>query len=157
MQAENWRVLSRIRLERSIEFYSDAVKLFESESYRSSASRLYFSVFHAMKAALALKAIDRRKHSGIISEFRKLFVKTGEIGAESSRIISSIQTMRHDSDYDDYYDIDEEELETMLPKAKNFIDEVQQYVGSRLSSDYEIDDESEDDDLDYDDGMNMSM
>lgn len=157
MQAENWRALSRIRLERSIEFYSDAVKLFDSGSFRSSASRLYFSVFHAMKAALALKAIDRRKHSGIISEFRKLFVKTGEISAESSKIISSIQTMRHDSDYDDYYDIDGEELEAMIPKAKIFIDEVQQYVESRLSSDYEIDDESEDDDFGYDNGMNMSM
>ena len=69
MQAEDWKQVSKVRIERAIEFYDDSVVLYNQGRYRSAASRLYFSVFHAMRAVLALDRIDRKHHSGIISEF----------------------------------------------------------------------------------------
>lgn len=68
MQANERKTLSKIRLERAIEFYDDAIALYKEGRYRSAASRLYFSTFHAMRAVLALDGIDRKHHSGIISE-----------------------------------------------------------------------------------------
>lgn len=133
MQAEDWKSISKIRLERAVEFYGDAIALYKEGRYRSATSRLYFSVFHAMRAVLALNGIDRKHHSGIISEFRRLYVKTGVFDRNVSSIIATMSLMRHDSDYDDYIPIDKEDLDDMIPKVDKFITEVQAYLEPKIS------------------------
>ena len=128
MQAEDWKQVSKVRIERAIEFYDDSVVLYNQGRYRSAASRLYFSVFHAMRAVLALDRIDRKHHSGIISEFRRLYVKTGIFDRNVSSIIATMSLMRHDSDYDDYIPIEKEDLDDMLPEAKKLLDSVKEYL-----------------------------
>lgn len=128
MQADDRKAISKIRLERAVEFFGDAIALYKEGRYRSAASRLYFSVFHAMRAVLALDGIDRKHHSGIISEFRRLYVKTGVFDREVSSIIATMSLMRHDSDYDDYIPIDKEDLDDMIPKVDKLITEVQNYL-----------------------------
>ncbi len=128
MQAEDWKSISKVRLERAVEFFGDSVALYNEGRYRSAASRLYFSAFHAMRAVLALDGIDRKHHSGIISEFRKLYVKTGVFDRTVSSIIATISLMRHDSDYDDYIPIDKEDLDDMIPKVKKMINDIQNYL-----------------------------
>ena len=39
--------------------------------------RSYYAIFHAMRAVLALDGIDMKRHSGVMSEFRRLYIKTG--------------------------------------------------------------------------------
>lgn len=148
MQAEDWRSISKIRLERAVEFYDDAIALYKEGRYRSAASRLYFSVFHAMRAVLALDGIDRKHHSGIISEFRRLYVKTGIFDREVSSIIATMSLMRHDSDYDDYIPIEKEDLDDMFPKVERLLDLVQDYLKPLLY---------ENSDSEQDNGMNMGM
>ena len=148
MQAEDWRSISKIRLERAVEFYDDATALYKEGRYRSTASRLYFSVFHAMRAELALDGIDRKHHSGIISEFRRLYVKTGIFDREVSSIIATMSLMRHDSDYDDYIPIEKEDLDDMIPKVERLLDSVQDYLQPLLY---------ENSDSEQDNGMNMGM
>ena len=63
-----------------------------------------------MRAVLALDGIDRKHHSGVISEFRRLYVKTGIFDRDVSSIIATMSLMRHDSDYDDYIPIEKEEF-----------------------------------------------
>lgn len=128
MQAEDRKAISKIRLERAVEFYGDAIALYKEGRYRSAASRLYFSVFQTMRAVLALDGIDRKHHSGIISEFRRLYVKSGVFDREVSSIIATMSLMRHDSDYDDYIPIDKEDLDDMIPKVDKLITEVQNYL-----------------------------
>lgn len=128
MQADDRKAISKIRLERAVEFFGDAIALYKEGRYRSAASRLYFSVFHAMRAVLALDGIDRKHHSGIISEFRRLYVKSGVFDREVSSIIATMSLMRHDSDYDDYIPIDKEDLDDMIPKVDKLITEVQNYL-----------------------------
>ena len=128
MQAEDRKAISKIRLERAVEFYGDAIALYKEGRYRSAASRLYFSVFQTMRAVLALDGIDRKHHSGIISEFRRLYVKSGVFDREVSSIIATMSLMRHDSDYDDYIPIDKEDLDEMIPKVDKLITEVQNYL-----------------------------
>ena len=132
MQVDDWKSISKIRIERAVEFYGDAVALYKEGRYRSGASRLYFSVFHAMRAVLALDGIDRKHHSGVISEFRRLYVKTGIFDRDVSSIIATMSLMRHDSDYDDYIPIEKEDLDDMIPKVNKLITEVQKYLEPKL-------------------------
>ena len=58
------------------------------ESYRSAANRAYYAIFYAMRAVLALDGVDMKHHSGIISEFRKRYIKTSVFDASLSGLIS---------------------------------------------------------------------
>ena len=77
MQAHERKALSQARLEHAVECLSAARNLLETGNYKSAANRSYYAVFHAMRAVLAFDEIDMKHHSGIISEFRRRYIKTG--------------------------------------------------------------------------------
>ena len=53
-----------------------ARNLLETGNYKSAANRSYYAVFHAMRAVLAFDEIDMKRHSGVISEFCRRYIKT---------------------------------------------------------------------------------
>lgn len=69
--------ISKARFDHAKECLLDAKMLLTGERYRSAANRAYYAIFHAMRAVLALDGVDMKHHSGIISEFRKRYIKTG--------------------------------------------------------------------------------
>ena len=79
MQVHERKALSRARLEHAVECLSAARSLLETENYKSAANRSYYAVFHAMRAVLAFDEIDMKHHSGIISEFRRRYIKIGSV------------------------------------------------------------------------------
>mgnify|MGYP004557815771 FL=1 len=90
--------VSKARFDHAKEFLQDAKLLLASESYRSGAKRAYYTIFHAMRAVLALDGVDMKHHSGIISEFRKRYIKTGAFDTSLSGIISELSSVREGSD-----------------------------------------------------------
>ena len=101
---ENTRLaLAKYRLEKALECYNDAVSAYESGSYNAAANRIYYSIFHAMRAVLVLSGFDSRKHSGIISVFRQQYIKNGVFDVKYSETIELGFKLRGKSDYDDFY------------------------------------------------------
>ncbi len=85
-----------------------------------------------MRAVLALDGFDSKKHSGIISEFRKNYIKTGIFSTEMSDIISSLFNVRSSSDYDDFYIISKEKVTKQYENAKLFVDTIDKYLNNKL-------------------------
>ncbi len=71
MLYEDKIALSQVRLDTAKSCLRDAEILIDTESFKSSANRSYYTIFHAMRAVLVFDGFDSKKHSGIISEFRK--------------------------------------------------------------------------------------
>lgn len=42
---------------------------------KTANNRAYYSIFHAMRAILALDEVDFKKHSGVIAYFRENYIK----------------------------------------------------------------------------------
>ena len=59
------------RLEKSKEDLESAEILFKKNKYTQSLNRSYYTIFHAIRALLALDKFDSRKHSGVVSYFIK--------------------------------------------------------------------------------------
>ena len=78
---EENRALSKVRLEHAEDCLIEAESPLSIARYRGASNRAYYTVFHAIRAVLALDGIDRKSHSGAISEFRRLYIKTGIFGA----------------------------------------------------------------------------
>ena len=74
--------------------------ILKDEDFASAVNRAYYAVFYAANAALSTQNIERRKHTGAISEFRLRFIKTGLIEREYSAFYGDTMDARQDSDYD---------------------------------------------------------
>lgn len=130
MQDNDKKALSAVRFEHAEECLEAAKNLLQSQNYKSSANRSYYAVFHAMRAVLALNMIDMKHHSGIISEFRKLYIKTGIFDIKLSQIISVLFDIRNDSDYDDFFIVSKEEVVEQIKNAEYFLSEIRKYLNN---------------------------
>lgn len=128
MQYEDKVSLSKVRLDTAKNCLRDSQILINSESFKASANRSYYAVFHAMRAVLVFDEFDSKKHSGIISEFRKRYIKTGILSTEISKIIDVQFSVRSHSDYDDFYVISKNESINQLHEAEKMVSEVEKYL-----------------------------
>lgn len=94
MLEEQKRELAKYRLETAHTCVCDAQALFKTESYRSSANRSYYAIFHAMRAMLAMELLDFKKHSAVMGKFRELYIKTGVMSTHFSVIIGDAFDVR---------------------------------------------------------------
>ncbi len=84
-----------------------------------------------MRAVHALSGFDSGKHSGIISEFQRMYIKTGIFDKECSIIIKTASEIRNDSDYEDFYITFREEASEQLASARVFVDKVEEYLSAQ--------------------------
>ena len=125
--------LSKRRLEIAHERLTTAKAMLELGDYKASANRLYYAIFSAMRAVLALDGFDSQKHSGIIARFRQSYIKTGIFDTEMSKIIDDLEVIREDSDYDDFYIILKEDVEIQAKRAEYFVSEVESYLQNQYN------------------------
>ena len=84
-----------------------------------------------MRAVLAFDGVDMKHHSGIISEFRKRYIKTNIFETRLSEIISVLFDVRTDSDYDDFFVISRKETLEQVQNAAYFLDAIETYIVSK--------------------------
>lgn len=131
MLHEEKKALSAVRYEHALECLESAKLLLNSENYKSAANRSYYAVFHAMRAVLAFDGIDMKHHSGIISEFRRLYIKTDIFDKKLSSIISVLFNIRQDSDYDDFFVISKAEVVEQIDNAAFFVAETKKFLDTK--------------------------
>ena len=66
----------------------EGIILYENELYNDAASRAYYAMHHAAKAALLLKDIDITSHKALISKFGESFIRDPPVSLLSPAIIS---------------------------------------------------------------------
>ena len=120
--------LSKVRLALAKERIGFAHEILEIGDHKTVANRSYYAVFSAMRAVLALDGFDAKKHSGIIAEFRRRYLKTNILPKELSYTIDSLVEVRQGSDYDDFYLISKEETIEQLYLAEEFVNVVDEYL-----------------------------
>ncbi len=119
------------RLERAAEDLETAKANYKEGHYRAANNRAYYSIFHSIRAALALENFDSPKHGGVIGEFRKRFIKEGLIPIEVSKMIGSAFTIRNASDYDDMFIASKDETAEQLSNAEYVYDVIKKYIESQ--------------------------
>mgnify|MGYP003299937644 CR=1 FL=1 len=131
MLSEEIICLSKTRLDIAKERIAFADDILKLGDYKTVANRSYYAVFSAMRAVLALDGFDSKKHSGIIAEFRRNYLKTELLPKELSNIIDALVEIRQGSDYDDFYVVSKDEVSEQLENAKMFISEVEKFLKTK--------------------------
>lgn len=131
--------LSAYRLDKSRDDLETARINLENNKFSQSINRSYYSIFHAIRALLALDKFDSKKHTGVISFFNKNYIKTGEIEPEFSRMVSDAFDMRKDSDYNDFFIAAREDAQTQLQNAEKLLKRIKKYIDSVIDKEREED------------------
>lgn len=118
----------RLYLHEAKEMLSVAKVNLNQDFYSTAINRTYYAVFYCANALLSSKGIFRKKHSSVLSEFRKEFIKTGEINVKFSDFYGQLMDDRHAADYDLLHKITKEEAEENYNYAKSFIEEVEKWL-----------------------------
>ena len=128
MTIEERRDLSKARFDRARDCLHTAKVNREISDYRAAANRSYYAIFHSMRAVLALEEVDMSKHSGVMAEFRKRYLKTELLDRNLSAIITQAFEVRNASDYDDFYIVAKEDVDLQIDHAIQFMRAVVDYL-----------------------------
>lgn len=85
---------AKYRIDRTKEDLETAHLLFEAGKYRIANNRAYYASFHALRAILVFNDFDSSKHSSVIAEFRRRYIKEGIFPTETSKMIGQAFTIR---------------------------------------------------------------
>ena len=133
MLDESRAALAKHRVMNSNEDYLSAIDLIKGGHYKVANNRAYYSIFHAIRAVLALDGIDFKKHSAVIYYFNHNYIKTEKFEKRFYKVISDASLIRNESDYSDFYVASKEEAEELLDRAKEFRNVVEIFINRVIS------------------------
>jgi len=96
----------------------------------ASANRSYYAAFYAAWAMFAAAGVDKpKKHSGMISEFGRRFVKDGPLTTELGTTLARLENVRNFADYT-LEETPIDKAKAALENAELFVKAIQAYLGS---------------------------
>jgi uncharacterized protein (UPF0332 family) len=98
------------------------------EWYGTAVNRANYAFFYAASGLILTKGIVRKKHSGVLSDFRQHFVKTGLFQAAHRRNYGKAFDLRQEADYDLVIQTNRQEALETLENARRFLADVRTYL-----------------------------
>ena len=133
MYNKQLRDMALYRLEKAKSALNASKKTLELKMYDTAANRSYYAIFHAARAVLALNGEDYKKHSGVISNFQKNYIKTGLLEKNLSNIIKLAFDIRNECDYEDFYIISRDDVIRQVAEAEIFLSHIEEYLNKELN------------------------
>jgi len=113
--------LIRYRLERAGEALEEADVMADMNHWRTCINRLYYACFYAVSALLLKNDLSSSKHTGVKAFFNREFVLTGIVPRSYGRLYNLLFKYRQQSDYEDFFTIDEEIVKEWITQSKDFV------------------------------------
>ena len=114
--------LAAHRLARARDALAEADLLASAQRWNGALNRLYYALFHAARALLALKRLDSSRHSGVIALFQEHYVKPGTVSADIARVLPQAFARRQRADYGDFSEAQEADVQTLRGDVERFLD-----------------------------------
>lgn len=126
-------ILVQHQIEKAESTFAQVQVLLRSGFWDGVANRLYYAAFHAVCALLIDGEQTIHTHHGLNALFNQLYIKTGLIPREYGQLFSTLQLMRHKSDYNCWYSATEEEIMPMVAPTESLIDVIKRHIAQSHS------------------------
>ena len=113
-------------LDLALDTFGDAKFLAQNERYRGAMNRCYYAYFYMAKGILVSKGIVVKTHSGLNSEFNRVFIKTQIIPQKFGKYLNFLFTERQTADYEPEAEIGKEEIDKAILMVEEFINFVKE-------------------------------
>ena len=95
---------------------------------QNAVSRAYYAMMHAANAALALKDLQPKTHSGTQMLFNEHLVRPGHLDKQRGRDLARGQERRTSADYDVSKDVSESQAHDQCRRATAFLTEIRTHL-----------------------------
>ncbi len=121
------------RLEKSAKTMEQAENNIPMKYWELVANRIYYATYYAISALLIANGHTAKTHESIIRIFGLHFVKTGLFTSEQGKLYNKLYTLRLTGDYNDHYDLDEQDVLPLIEPTKELINQVSKLAQSLIS------------------------
>jgi len=123
--------LVKYRLEKASSTLAEVPVLVEKKFYRTAANRLYYACYYAATALLVNDGYETHTHNGVKTLLGLHYVKDGCLKKSLGKVYGKLFNLRQTGDYEDWIDIEEEDVAPLVEPAEKFIAEVEGLVRKR--------------------------
>jgi uncharacterized protein (UPF0332 family) len=112
------------RISKAEETLLAAKELANKNYWNSCVNHLYYALFYAVNALLINDGVIAKSHTGVKTQFFQLYIKTGKINIKFGQLYSDLIDWRQKGDYNDFFDLSQEEVLPLLEPVEIFIQKI---------------------------------
>ena len=112
------------RMQKASDTLNEAEGIAKLEFWNAVTNRLYYACYYMTTALLIYSGHSAQTHSGVIRLLGLNFISKGVVSKELGRFYSKLFEMRQTGDYDDLYNLEEEEVKPLIGAARDYIEEI---------------------------------
>jgi len=120
--------LINYRLERADESIQAAHLLFKQHLFIPAMNRIYYGMFYAVQALLALDNISFSKHIHVRGHFNLHYIKTSIFPVSFGKLYNTVFEYRQKFDYVDFIKPDETTVKDQLQAVEQFIPAIRNHI-----------------------------
>ena len=120
MTDEHAKALVEHRLQKAEDALRAAQYMYEQIMLIFAMNRIYYSMYYAVQALLAIKGKSFSKHGQVKGYFNREFVKSGRLPKELGRLYNKAFEYRQKFDYVDFVAPEEKMVSEYVSKAEDF-------------------------------------
>ena len=128
MTEENRRDNIAEEIERAEAARRAAELLSQSGLFSDAVSRLYYFLFHWVRALLLTEGLEPRTHEGMLRMLAQRFVKKGAVAKEVAHTVSRLMKYREEADYNPSYVFAEDDYWRLREETVTAVSAIKQYV-----------------------------
>ena len=128
LSPENRRDIVRYRLERAEDSIKEAKYTYDASMYNLATNRLYYTCFYAASALLIYDGVESSTHSGVKTQFSKLYILTDVFSRELGTILNVLFNLRYSTDYEDFINSDAATVTLYMPRVENFVQSIRDRI-----------------------------
>ena len=104
------------------------MKCADKQYWDIASNRYYYACYHAVQALLIKSELVAHTHDGLLTQFGLHFVKAGKVASRLGAFLSRMEQLREKGDYNCYYSITEEEIDTIVEPTKELIQRIEELL-----------------------------
>lgn len=135
LNSEEISAIVTYRLEKSARTMEQAKSNIPLKYWELVANRIYYAAYYAISALLIANGHTAKTHESIIRIFGLYFVKTGLFTLEQGKLYNKLYTLRLTGDYNDHYDLEEQDVLPLIEPTEKLIQEVKERALTGLPND----------------------
>ena len=85
---------------------------------------MYYALYYAAIALLINDSHTVSTHKGVMSLINQCYVRTGLLTKEEGHLFGQVFAFRQGSDYDDFIDATEEDIQRFFPQVETLVDKI---------------------------------
>ena len=121
LNIEEREALVRFRIEKSYRTLEEAKGNVTLKFWPAAANRLYYAAYYAVSALLVANGDAAQTHVGVKGVFGMKFIKSGVVSRKIGELYSELFSRRMTGDYDDTYDLQEEDVLPLVEPTEQLI------------------------------------